>query len=217
MERSVTSETSNHFRRRRLRFFLQIVDQLAAKRQMVEVIDIGGTQAYWLGMEADWRDRPLRFTIVNLSVDEVPADDRFTLIAGDACNLSQFSDHQFDIVHSNSVIEHVGQWSAIRAMAGEVRRLAPSYFLQTPNVWFPLEPHYRLAFYHWLPEQMRVAMLRRIRPNYFGDGFRMDKAMELVERINLLSVSQLRSLFPDARIERERVLGLTKSLIAIRE
>jgi hypothetical protein len=36
------------------------------------------------------------------------------------------------------------------------------------------------------------------------------------ERIRLLSAREMRRLFPDAELWRERVLGVTKSLVAIR-
>ncbi len=36
------------------------------------------------------------------------------------------------------------------------------------------------------------------------------------EEITLLAARDLRRLFPDAEIHREKVLGLTKSLIAVR-
>ncbi len=212
----MTVSAPNSFRRRRLRRFLRIVDRIASERGVVRVLDVGGTRSYWTGMEDEWRDRPLKFTVVNIS-SEGYEDDRFLVRQGDACNMPEFSDGQFDIVHSNSVIEHVGHWSAMTAMAREVTRLAPRYFVQTPNVGFPVEVHFNLPFYHWLPEQIRARILLRKPGKYLPRGSGLDQAMDMVQRVNLLSAGQVRHLFPGAVLERERVLGLTKSLIAIRE
>jgi hypothetical protein len=105
----------------------------------------------------------------------------------------------FDIVHSNSVIEHVGDWPKMLSMAQEVRRLAPAYFVQTPNYWFPIEPHYKLPLVQYLPNSIRRAVT--------GDD---------PDRIRLLSARQMRRLFADASLWRERVFGMTKSLVAVR-
>jgi hypothetical protein len=122
----------------------------------------------------------------------------------------------FDLVHSNSVIEHVGRWDDMKAMAQEVRRLAPSYFVQTPYFWFPIEPHCSTAFFHWVPEPMRVSMLLRRPRWHWGQAPDVDTAMHLIESAVLIDHRMLNALFPDATIHRERFLGLTKSLIAVR-
>ena len=156
----------------------------------------------------------MEITIVN--VDSSPSDDPpFYIRYGDACNLSEFPDNSFTIVHSNSVIEHVGHWSQMSAMAGEVRRLAPHYFVQTPNFWFPYEPHYRRLFMHWYPESLRAARILR-RPQGFMVADTYAEAMTEVQNINLLTKRQMTELFPDAVLRRERIGPFTKSLIAIR-
>ena len=77
--------------------------------------------------------------------------------AGDATNLSEFPDGSFDVVFSNSVIEHLQTFGNQEAMAREVRRLAPVFWVQTPNFWFPVEPHFLTPAWHWLPVAARVA------------------------------------------------------------
>lgn len=195
--------------------FLALVDPVIAARGEAHILDVGGTIGYWRALEPLWRGRNLRFTIVNMGVEDSD-DGVYAVRGGDARAMDRFADNSFDIVHSNSVIEHVGHWREMKAMAGEVRRLAPAYFLQTPNIWFPIEAHFSLPFVHWLPEQTRVAILRARRDKYLPYSSGIGGATELVQRVNLLSLGQMRELFPDAEIERERVLGLTKSWIAVR-
>jgi hypothetical protein len=207
--------TNTQFRARRLAGFVAIIDEILAGRDAVNLLDIGGTAAYWLDLEPVWRGRPINFTLVNLEPEHV-SDPRFKSIVADCRDLAQFSDNAFDVVHSNSVIEHVGRWRDMRAMAREVRRLAPRYFVQTPNFWFPLEPHFRVPFFHWLPEPLRIGLVRRRSCGAFPRAENIDDAQRFIEDSILIDAPRLAALFPEARIERERFLGLTKSLIAIR-
>jgi len=101
-------------------------------------------------------------------------------------------------------------------MAHEVRRLARRYFVQTPNYWFPLEPHLRTPFIHWLPEPWRAAIVSRRACGYHPRAQSYDEARTILDDARLLDANAMATLFPDAAIERERFAGLTKSLIAIR-
>jgi hypothetical protein len=101
-------------------------------------------------------------------------------------------------------------------MANEIRRLAPRYFVQTPNFWFPIEPHLRTPFIHWLPEPWRVAIVRRRACGYYPRAESYGQAREILDDARLLDAQAMAVLFPDASIERERIAGLTKSLMAIR-
>lgn len=118
-----------------------------------------------------------------------------------------FADREFPVVFSNSVIEHVPK-ELQQAFASEVRRVSERYYVQTPNKWFPIEPHYQLPLVQFLPERLMKALNRR-----FSFGWREKGRWE---PIKLLSARELQRLFPDAEIHRERVLGLTKSLMAVR-
>lgn len=203
----------NYFRRQRLLRFLSLLP--SDVQRPVRILDIGGTTSYWDATRDIWGDRSIHFTIINLDTD--PSDDGvYANRAGDACNLPEFADNSFDIVHSNSVIEHVGHWGEMSAMAREVRRLAPAYYVQTPDFAFPIEPHYRTPFFHWLPEATRAGLLMRHRLGFRGPEATLDAAMRNIQSVNLLTKAQLCTLFPDSEVAHERVLGLSKSITAIR-
>src|SRR3546814_12721774 len=99
----------------------------------------------------------------------------------------------------------------MKMMAAEVRRLAPVYYLQTPDFAFPLEPHFRTVAFHWLPEQARAALIQRR-----GFGFRkkaasVEEAVTNIQSVNLLTKGQMKALFGDAIIFHERLLGIGKA------
>ena len=135
---------------------------------------------------------------------------------GDATDLSEFADGAFDVVFSNSVIEHLGNFERQAAMAAEVRRLAPLYWIQTPNFWFPVEPHFLAPGWHWLPVRLRIALLRRRRWGWRGPAPDPEEAKALVTEIRLMRRNELRKLFPEAILKEERIGPLVKSFVAAR-
>jgi hypothetical protein len=201
---------ANGFRQRRMQRFLTLIAPL--RQKPLRILDIGGTPAFWHALPGLYQDERVSITVINLDTPDAE-DANIRITCGNACALP-FDDDAFDVVHSNSVIEHVGHWPEMENMAREVRRLAPNYFVQTPNMWFPIEPHFKLPVVHWLPEQTRASFLQMTgRSKKFADA---GEATRYVQRISLLSARQLRALFPDAHLWRERFFGLTKSLVAER-
>lgn len=154
-------------------------------------------------------------TIVNIEETEL-GEGPFKCMVGDACQID-LPDNAFDIVHSNSVIEHVGDAEAVSAFACEVRRLAPAYYLQTPNWWFPVDPHFwKVPFFHWMPKAVRAELLARFRIASAGRVKDRTLAREIVEETRLVTGRQLRDLFPDGAFRKELFGGLTKSWIVTR-
>jgi 2-polyprenyl-3-methyl-5-hydroxy-6-metoxy-1,4-benzoquinol methylase len=128
------------------------------------------------------------------------------VVKGDGTRM-EYADGEFPVVYSNSVIEHVPK-ELQQAFADEVRRVGRRYFVQTPNRWFPIEPHYQTPLFHFLPVRLRRWLNRHFTLGWREKGYWED--------VNLLSARDLRRLFPDAEIHRERLFGLTKSLMAVR-
>lgn len=199
---------SNRLRARRFRLFESLVEPL---EKPVRILDVGGTPAFWA--HRGWADRDdARITVVNLE-PEVSAHDNIETRQGDARDLSEYADDSFDVVLSNSVIEHLFTLDAQRAMADEVRRVGRAYWVQTPNFWFPVEPHFLTPAWHWLPASVRVALLRRWRFGHRGPYPEREQAQRQVDEVRLMSRRELSELFPDATIVPERFAGLVKSWI----
>lgn len=209
----------SRLRRRRLKRLLEMVASVSREKGGCEMIDIGGTRRYWNIVDPSFLEtNNVRITIVNQpGVNPKNDDEPFRFIDGDGCDLSQFRDLEFDIAHSNSVIEHVGQWRRMVEFAAEVRRVATRYFIQTPNYWFPVEPHYAAPFFHWLPFPARVWLLAHFSIGAWPKAVSFDQAVRFAEDSSLLTRKMMKELFPDAKIEDERFLLFSKSLIAIRD
>lgn len=203
------------FRQRRYRHVKALIDTILARRGRCRIIDIGGTEWYWRIASSHIDDERIQIDLVNLEASETTRPN-FRSLLGNACDLHEFGDMSYDLVHSNSVIEHVGTWDAMWRMAKNVRRLAPAYFVQTPYFWFPLEPHFRCPFFHWMPESWRYRLIMLKDMGHMPKAHSVSDAVRTVQSSVLLDQGQFSTLFPDAEIRRERVLGLTKSLMAIR-
>jgi hypothetical protein len=208
--------SNNKFRLRRFSYFLCLISDMDRQRPL-RILDVGGERRYWLD-KLDLLRHPVKISILNLydptGMDQHPEIESLT---GDARDMSDFPDNSFDVVHSNSVIEHVGRWSDMKAMANEIRRLAPAYFVQTPYFWFPVEPHFRSVGFHWLPEAIRVRKLMSHKHGFVKKAENIDEAIRAVQSSCLLDRKMMASLFPDAQIIFEKFLGLPKSIMAIRK
>jgi hypothetical protein len=178
------------------------------------VLDVGGTAMNWEYLNV----RP-KLVILNTGRERRDAEG-VEWVAGDGCSLP-FADGAFDIVFSNSVIEHVGSPERQARFAREVARVGRAYWVQTPNRWFPVEPHLLTPFLHWLPAGGRTWVARRWTVWQFVTRPAADRREFYIEHflndIRLLSPAGMRRVFPGARLIRERLLGLTKSLVAVRD
>lgn len=206
-----------HFRKKRIKPLIEMIDESLRLKGVARVIDIGGTSEYWQVAPKEILDDPnLKIDIVNLAGIEVPRTEGvFTFSDGDGCNLGEYGDKSYDIAFSNSVIEHVGDWAQMRRFANEVRRVASEYFVQTPNFWFPVEPHCMTPFFHWLPFATRVWLLMHFDCGHWRGRRTVDAAVKTAQSAFLLNRKMMADLFPEANIHIERLLLLPKSIMAI--
>lgn len=195
-------------RRRRFLLFQSLLQNLSAP---IEILDVGGTQRFWEVM--GFVDIPeVRITLLNKKKPQT-SHQYFFSVASDATNMKEFGDNQFDVVFSNSVIEHVGDFDKQKAMAEEVQRVGKHYFVQTPNYFFPIEPHFLFPGFQWLPISVRVFLIRHLNLGWMKKNPNVEEARKLVETTRLLRKRELLSLFPSAILYEENFFGLTKSFV----
>jgi SAM-dependent methyltransferase len=122
----------------------------------------------------------------------------------DGCHLP-FRDQSFDVVFSNAVIEHVVGEGRQAQFAREIMRVGKSWFVTTPNYWFPFESHYHLPFIQFLPRSAQRTYNRLL-----GTAIPRGEVQDLA----LLSARRLQKLFPTSSIARMRLTVWPETLVA---
>lgn len=207
VDNSEAGSLATAMRRRRFALFAGLV---AGLPRPIRLLDVGGTQRFWETM--DFVAEGVSVTLLNVSSAPVSLPN-FNSVAGDARDMREFADGEFDVVFSNSVIEHVGDFANQQRMAREVRRVGRRYFVQTPSRSFPIEPHFLLPYFQFWPMALRVALVTRRDVGWWKRIPDPAAARAELETIQLLDARQMRQLFPDGTLYRERLAGLTKSYV----
>lgn len=121
----------------------------------LRLLDVGGTERFWELIEFPGADA-VHVTLLNLTAQATSLPGLSSVVGDARC--MDFGDASFDVVFSNSVIEHVGGYEDQRRMADEVRRVGTHFFVQTPNKHF-IEPHFLFPFFQFLPLAVRAHLL----------------------------------------------------------
>jgi hypothetical protein len=204
------NSVATRWRKKRFALFQSLVSSLDPP---VSILDVGGSELFW--ERVGFTQEP-DVTVVLLNLGEVETTNpNCTGVTGDARHMPEFGDKEFDIVFSNSVIEHVGNYDQQRQMAEEIRRVGLRYFVQTPNRFFPIEPHFLFPFFQFLPLRFQIFLVRHFDLGFYARGGIPDKqeAAETVSSIRLLTEKELKSHFPGGTIYKEKLFGLTKSFV----
>ena len=174
------------------------------------ILDVGGYYYYWMTLKT----LP-QITLLNIHPPRDDIPKIFNTAIGDGRKLT-YDDQSFDIIFSSSVIEHVGNFYQQQCFADELRRVGKNYYVQVPYRWSLIEPHFIIFFFHWLPKPIYKFLVFWLSPwSWITKATRADVS-RAIDEVSLLSMRDMRTLFPDAEIYRERVCGFTKSLIAMK-
>jgi hypothetical protein len=177
------------------------------------VLDLGGRVDTWERAPV----RAAHVHVVNLepTPDDLPpwaeADH------GDACALPEdIRRRRYDLVFSNSVIEHVGGHERRLRFAETIHAMAPAHWVQTPYRYFPVEPHWVAPGLQYLPVKARSSIAHWW-PLQHTKATDRAETLQAVLWTELLDKTQMRHYFPRSVIRSERVAGVPKSLIAVKK
>jgi ubiquinone/menaquinone biosynthesis C-methylase UbiE len=113
-------------------------------------------------------------------------------LVADGCRLP-IKDDGVDFVFGNAILEHVPREQR-QSFVREIRRVChKGYFLANDNHWFPLDPHYLVPFYQFLPHSFKRFVSRYVSFKWHPKGD--------YDPIDLLTIKEYRKLFPGARYE----------------
>jgi hypothetical protein len=176
----------------------------------MSVIDLGGRLRTWQRAPV----RPRRVHVVNLEGPQAEVPEWAVFDQGDACALpTHIARCRYDLVFSNSVIEHVGGHERRLRFAESVHKLAGAHWVQTPYRYFPIEPHWLAPGMQFLPVAAR-AEVAQFWPLAIWRPASYEEALKRILNVELLDRTQMRYYFPTSIMRCEKLFGITKSLIA---
>jgi SAM-dependent methyltransferase len=221
--RRVAVRSSTACRLRRGRLFIERLRPAEAD----SILDLGGGRGGHIAEIVPYR---ANVTIGDLDADALAVAAEtygFGTLHLDGGETFPVADRHYDLVFCSSVIEHVtgpkgivynledaGQFAASAKaaqanFAAELRRVAKRYFVQTPYKYFPIEQHSFLPFFVvLLPRRWQVRLMRFL--------YERQWLKPVYPDFRLLTIREMRALFPDAEIVLERYCGFVKSIVAIK-
>jgi Methyltransferase domain len=183
------------------------------------LLDIGGGTEYW---STHSRHLPAglikSIEIVNIEPRE---ESTHTIggvalysYTGNALDRASLKQSRYDLVYSNSVIEHVGNLRAQKQMAEVVQALGDFYWIQTPAKSFPIEPHFYVPYFAYLPLSLRAFLHARVNLGWMRRASGWLEARMSCEETRLLTKRELEEIFRGCVVLKERFWGFCKSYIA---
>lgn len=200
---------SSKFRQKRFKFFMEYSKKFD---KPIKIIDLGGSDYYWKTKGFTNIDE-YQITILNIQQQDLKDLKNISFLKKDARDLSFIKDKEYDLVYSNSMIEHLNSFSEQKTLAKEIQRIGKKYFIQTPNYYFPVEPHFLFPLFQYLPVGMKSKLVSNYDLGWYQKQFNKKDADDMASSIRLLKKNELEEIFPGCKIYCEKYMGLNKSFI----
>jgi len=201
---------SSRQRKKRFEFFLKYCSEL---RKPLKILDLGGSDYYWQSLNFTDNEN-YKIEILNIENQNTENFKNISFLKNDVRDLSFIKDKEYDLIYSNSLIEHLNNFDEQKKLAKEIQRTGKKYFIQTPNYYFPVEPHFLFPFFQFLSVDMKTKLISNFNLGWFEKQTDIVKARELANSIKLLKEKELKEIFPGCKIYKEKYFSLNKSFIA---
>jgi hypothetical protein len=209
----ISNHTHDYFanicRRKRHEFFLYLTQRL---NKPYTLLDVGGIPQYWENVKFE-PTPDIKIVLFNLETQK-NIGRGFEFIQGDAREMNQFSDAEFDLVFSNATISSLSNYKDQIKMASEIRRVGKRYIVQTPNRNFPVHYTFNIPFFHFLPTNVQQTLLVKFRRGLLEGSSNKKAAFKRLSKDRPLIIKEVRQCFPEACLYRENFFLFTKSFIA---
>jgi len=201
---------SSRQRKKRFEFFLKYCSEL---HKPLKILDLGGSDYYWQSLNFTDNEN-YKIEILNIENQNTENFKNISFLKNDVRDLSFIKDKEYDLIYSNSLIEHLNNFDEQKKLAKEIQRTGKKYFIQTPNYYFPVEPHFLFPFFQFLSVDMKTKLISNFNLGWFEKQTDIVKARELANSIKLLKEKELKEIFPGCKIYKEKYFSLNKSFIA---
>jgi hypothetical protein len=125
----------------------------------------------------------------------------------------------YDLVFSNSMLEHLPTPAAQARLAAAIMASGKPYFIQVPNKHCIVDPHFPhplAAFFALWPRRLQAWAHVHHALGSSGRAGSLAAARATMAAYHPLARRELAALFPNGRVVTERNLGLPMSLVAMR-
>lgn len=219
MPTSLKNRVRQYTHSKRERLFREL---LAGRARPLKIIDLGGTAAFWKEWGIDDKDR-IEITLINnhhIDKTNMRTDDALSFIKQeirDARDVSESEFARFDLIFSNSFLEHLESADAQEQICKKIEASGRDYFVQVPNKYSLIEPHFPhplVPFFALYPKPLQAWLLTK---HHFGSGSReptYESAKERLKYSHPLGIKDVRRLLPSATVIKEYTFGVPLSIVA---
>ena len=190
----------------------------------LRILDLGGSVQMWTRWGVTEADG-LHIVLANDHRTDTthrsePLPGRFmNAWSVNALELSPDVFSHYDLVFSNSMLEHLPSPAAQARLAAAIMASGKPYFIQVPNKRCIVDPHFPhplAAYFALWPRRLQVWAHAHHALGSSGRAGSMAAAHAAIATYHPLTRRELAALFPDGRVVTEWNLGLPMSLVAMR-